>query len=80
MPDNGRFLYRRTHSPDLSADGTIFPVPHTSSPRVHFSWFCHGLLGEFGWIHEMACPTENTLFVSEILNWRVQKLVLHPAK
>jgi DNA-binding beta-propeller fold protein YncE len=36
--------------------------------------------GEFGWIHEMACPTENTLYVSEILNWRVQKLVLHPAK
>jgi hypothetical protein len=32
---------------------------------------------EFGWIHQMACPTENTLFVAEILNWRVQKLVLH---
>ncbi len=32
---------------------------------------------EFGWIHEMACPAENTLFVAEILNWRVQKLVLH---
>jgi NHL repeat len=34
--------------------------------------------GEFGWIHEMACPSENTLFVAEILNWRVQKLTLHP--
>jgi len=37
MPDNGRFLYRATHSPDLSADGTIFPVPHTSSALVRFS-------------------------------------------
>ena len=35
-------------------------------------------LKQFGWIHEMACPSENVLFVAEILNWRVQKLVLHP--
>jgi hypothetical protein len=34
-------------------------------------------LGQFGWVHEMACPSENTLFVAEILNWRVQKLILH---
>jgi hypothetical protein len=43
-----------------------------------------GVLGEsgkspkqFGWIHQMACPSENVLFVAELLNWRVQKLVLH---
>jgi len=35
-------------------------------------------LKEFGWIHEIACPNENTLYVGEILNWRVQKLILHP--
>jgi sugar lactone lactonase YvrE len=35
-------------------------------------------LKQFGWIHEMACPSENTLYVAEILNWRVQKLILHP--
>ena len=46
-----------------------------------------GVLGEsgkqlkqFGWIHEIACPSENTLFVAELLNWRVQKLILHPKK
>ena len=33
-------------------------------------------LKQFGWIHEMSCPAENTLFVAELLNWRVQKLVL----
>lgn len=44
-----------------------------------------GVLGEsgkqlkqFGWIHEMACPSESTLFVAELLNWRVQKLTLEP--
>jgi hypothetical protein len=35
-------------------------------------------LGQFGWIHEMACPSENELYVAEILNWRIQKLVLDP--
>lgn len=44
-----------------------------------------GVLGEsgkqpkqFGWIHEIACPSENVVFVAELLNWRVQKLILHP--
>ncbi|MGB2592416.1 MAG: peptidyl-alpha-hydroxyglycine alpha-amidating lyase family protein [Candidatus Acidiferrum sp.] len=36
-------------------------------------------LGQFGWIHEIACPSENVLYVAELLNWRVQKLVLEPA-
>jgi len=35
-------------------------------------------LKQFGWVHEMACPSENTLYVAELLNWRVQKLTLHP--
>ena len=44
-----------------------------------------GVLGEagkqmkqFGWIHEIACPSENVWYVAELLNWRVQKLILHP--
>ena len=44
-----------------------------------------GVLGEsgkqlkqFGWIHEIACPSENVLLVGELLNWRVQKLLLKP--
>jgi DNA-binding beta-propeller fold protein YncE len=37
-------------------------------------------LGQFGWVHELSCPSENTLFVAELLNWRVQKLILHPAQ
>ena len=28
--------------------------------------------------HEIACPSENELYVAEILNWRVQKLMLQP--
>lgn len=35
--------------------------------------------GEFGWIHEIACPSENEIYVAELLNWRVQRLLLQPA-
>jgi DNA-binding beta-propeller fold protein YncE len=34
--------------------------------------------GDFGWVHEIACPSQNELYVAEILNWRVQKLTLEP--
>jgi streptogramin lyase len=37
-------------------------------------------LKEFGWIHEIACPSENEIYVGELLNWRAQKLILHPSK
>ena len=37
-------------------------------------------LKQFGWVHQIACPAENELYVAEVLNWRVQKLVLHPDK
>ena len=37
-------------------------------------------LKQFGWIHAIACPLENVLYVAELLNWRVQKLLLHPER
>jgi DNA-binding beta-propeller fold protein YncE len=51
----------------LSLDGKVLGVLGESGKQ----------LKQFGWIHEMACPSENVLFVAEILNWRVQKLILH---
>ena len=35
-------------------------------------------LKQFGWIHELACPAENELYAAELLNWRLQKITLHP--
>ena len=52
----------------LSLDGKVLGVFGESGKQ----------LGQFGWIHEIACPSENELFVGELLNWRVQKLVLEP--
>jgi hypothetical protein len=37
-------------------------------------------LGQFNWVHGLACPDENTLYVADMNNWRVQKIVMHPDK
>ncbi|MGB6385056.1 MAG: peptidyl-alpha-hydroxyglycine alpha-amidating lyase family protein [Terriglobales bacterium] len=54
----------------LSLDGKVLGVLGESGKQ----------LKQFGWIHEMACPSENVLFVGELLNWRVQKLILEPGR
>jgi len=53
----------------LDLDGKILGVFGKAGKR----------LGQFGWVHEIACPSENVLYVGEILNWRIQKLILHPS-
>jgi DNA-binding beta-propeller fold protein YncE len=42
--------------------------------------FGHGgkQLKEFMAVHEIDCRNENEIYVGEISNWRVQKLILHP--
>ena len=52
----------------LSLDGKVLGVLGESGKQ----------LKQFGWIHEIACPSENVLYVAELLNWRVQKLILKP--
>jgi hypothetical protein len=46
-----------------------------------------GMLGEsghelrqFNWVHGLACPADDVLYVADMNNWRVQKLLLHPDK
>ena len=33
---------------------------------------------QFNWIHGIACPSENSLLVADMNNWRVQKITLRP--
>jgi len=53
----------------LTLDGKVLGVLGESGKQ----------LKQFGWIHEIACPSDNELYVSELLNWRVQKLILKVA-
>ena len=54
----------------LTLDGTVLGVLGESGKQ----------LKQFGWVHEMACPSENEIYVAEVLNWRVQKLLLRPGQ
>jgi hypothetical protein len=36
--------------------------------------------GQFNWVHGLACPAEDVLYVADMNNWRVQKLILKPKK
>ena len=36
------------------------------------------LAKEFGTVNEIDCRNPNVLYVGELTNWRVQKLMLHP--
>jgi hypothetical protein len=73
-PGPTQYLYSADAYPGriykLSLDGKVLGMLGTSGRQ----------LKEFGWIHELACPSENTIYAAELLNWRVQKLTLHPEK
>ena len=34
------------------------------------------LAGQFGGVHQMACPSENEIYTAENFTWRTQKLVI----
>ena len=72
-PGPTQYLYSSDAFPGriykLSLDGKVLAMLGSTGHQ----------LKQFGWIHELACPSENEIYAAELLNWRVQKLVLHPA-
>jgi sugar lactone lactonase YvrE len=71
-PTPTQYLYATDVEPGrvykLTLDGTIVGMLGESGHD----------LGQFNWAHGLACPTEDTLYVADMNNWRVQKLILHP--
>jgi len=54
----------------LSLDGTVLGMFGKAGKQPK----------QFGWVHEIDCRSENELYIAEVLNWRAQKLILHPEK
>lgn len=52
----------------MTIDGKIVAMLGSSGRRM----------GQFNWPHSLACPTENTVFLADMNNWRVQKLTIYP--
>jgi DNA-binding beta-propeller fold protein YncE len=73
-PGKTQYLYSADAYPGriykLSLDGKVLGMLGQSGRQ----------LKQFGWIHELACPSENEIYAAELLNWRVQKLILHPVE
>jgi hypothetical protein len=69
-----QYLYTSDSEPGriykLSLDGKILGMFGESGHDV----------GQFSWTHGLACPSDNTLIVADMNNWRVQKVTLHPDK
>jgi hypothetical protein len=73
-PNGQQVLYSADSHPGriykLTLDGKVLGVLGKSGKQPK----------QFGWVHEIACPSENVLYVAEILNWRIQKLILNPGQ
>lgn len=52
----------------LSLEGEILGMLGSAGKR----------LGQFNWIHGLDCSQEGILYVADLNNWRVQKLILNP--
>jgi DNA-binding beta-propeller fold protein YncE len=72
-PSPNQFLY----SSDSEATGRIYKLDLKGNVLGYFGSKGKGA-DQFGWVHEISCPSENTLYVGELLNWRAEKLTLHP--
>jgi hypothetical protein len=69
-----QYIYTADQEPGriykLTLDGKIVAMFGRSGHEV----------GEFNWVHAIACPSENTVYIADMNNWRVQKVTLHPEK
>ena len=67
-----QYLYVADNEPGriykISTDGTILGWLGKSGRRD----------GQFNWIHGLDCSQEDVLYVADMNNWRVQKLLLNP--
>lgn len=67
-----QYLYVADNEPGriykISTDGTILGWLGKSGRRD----------GQFNWVHGLDCSQEDILYVADMNNWRVQKLVLNP--
>jgi len=75
-PGPTQFLYSSDAAP-----GRIYKLDLDGNLLGQFGTAGHALK-QFGWVHEMDCSqaNKNVLYVGELLNWRMQKLILHPAR
>jgi len=75
-PGAHQYLFSsNSNDPDNLDHGEIYKMELDGTILGKFGTAGHSLK-EFGTVNALDCPSENTLFVGELLNWRVQKVTL----
>jgi NHL repeat len=83
-PGPHQYLYSSNSNPDnnnsitASVTGEIYKMELDGTVLGKFG-VAGKQLGQFSTVHAIDCKVENELLVSEIISWRVQKLMLKPA-
>ena len=71
-PGDPQFLWAGDEHPGriykLTLDGKIVGVLGEAGRQ----------LGQFNWLHGIDCSQEGVLYIADLNNWRVQKLILNP--
>jgi hypothetical protein len=77
-PGAHQFLYASNSNPteDPFKDGEIYKMELDGTVLGRIG-HAGKQLKEFGMVNEIDCREPNTLYVAELMNWRVQKLTLH---
>jgi DNA-binding beta-propeller fold protein YncE len=80
-PGPHQYLYTSNSNPPLDIDvaGEIYKMELDGTVIGQFGK-AGRLMKEFGDVNAMDCRSDNDFYVAEIINWRVQKLSLHPTK
>ncbi len=79
-PGAHQYLYSsNSNDPDTLDNGEIYKLELDGKIVGKFGRAGH-LPKEFGTVNAIDCRSDNELFVGELLNWRVQKVTLHPAR
>jgi NHL repeat-containing protein len=79
-PGPHQYLYSSSsNDPETLDDGAIYKLELDGRVVGRFGR-AGRLPKEFGTVNAIDCRSENELFVGELLNWRVQKVTLRPAR
>jgi DNA-binding beta-propeller fold protein YncE len=80
-PGPHQYLYTSNSNPpnDIDIAGEIYKMELDGKVIGKFGK-AGRLLKEFGDVNAMDCRSDNEFYVAEIINWRIQKLTLHPNK
>src|SRR4030095_4304916 len=74
-PGAQQYLYSSNSNEDPFLNGEIYKMQLDGTVVGRFGK-AGKQLKEFGMVNEIDCRDANTLYVAELMNWRVQKLTL----